>query len=35
MRLQDTIRDQRLASGNAPEMLRSYFVGLDWGSRMR
>jgi hypothetical protein len=35
MRLQDPIRNQRLASGKAPEMLRSYFVGSDWGPRMR
>ena len=35
MRFQDSIRNQRLASGTAPEMLRSYFVGLDWGPRMR
>ena len=35
MRLQNPIRDQRLAPGKAPEMLRSYFVGLDWGPHMR
>lgn len=35
MRLEDQIRNQRPTSGKEPEMLRSYFVGLDWGPRMR